>query len=147
MRADDLVSKSTANSARALSIAAGLTLIGKFAGRWPALPGEVHLSGAAMDWIAFALLTYLAVLHLTHWMIDAPKFHAHVREHHFFGDQPDSWDRTPIPLRGHLINARIALQGGFGYSVWTWELLLVFVLNLLLPAALTLGAVAGLVLA
>lgn len=150
MRTDELISQATAKSTRFLSIVAGTILVTKFAGQWPTLvqlPGDVRLAGTAMDWIAFAVLAYLAAHHMTYWMIDSAAFHSLVREDHFFGDHPESWDGPRIPLRGHLTNARIAIQDGFGYSVFTWPILLVYVLNLLLPSALWIGAAVALVIA
>jgi len=150
MRTDNLISKATATSAQKIIAASSAIIATKLAGQWPSLvgiPDDARRSGPLMDWLAFALLVYLALHHLTHWMIDQPAFYALVKEYHFFGDHPESWDGPNIPLRGRLVNMRIALEGGFGYSVFTWPVLLVYVLNLLLPATLWIGAAVALVIA
>jgi hypothetical protein len=150
MRVDEIVSRPTTTTARAIvALAATVIFVKVFDVRLDNLDalGSIKLTGSTLDWAVLGVLLYLGYAHLTNWAVDRMNTVELVNMDNYFGDHPDSWDGPNPPLKGRLTNIWITLRGGFGFSVWTARVSLVYGLHLLLPAVLWLAAVVALIVA
>jgi hypothetical protein len=150
MRADEISSKSTVATGRAIvALSSSILLVKLFGLEQESVDflQNVKLTGSKMDLVGAALLVHLDYAHLTNWSVDRAVAPDLEREICYFGDHPSSWDCENPPIRGRISNVWIALRSGFGYSVWTPRVSLVYGLHLLLPATLWISAAMALALA
>jgi hypothetical protein len=148
-RTDEIISKSTAKSGRTIvAISASILFVKFFGIELDNLSplGTIKLTGYRLDLAALGVLLYLAYAHLTNWSVDRIAAPALFDMSTAFGDHPQSWDGPNPPLRGKLTNFWITLKGGFGYSVWTARMSLLYGLHMSVPGVLWIGAVVALLI-